>query len=99
MTTDNIVEIRIDSNERLLVKPEKEVFDLIYRCACGVGWEKEGNCLFSPKPEKFTYIDWYGQIISAVKSEYGCQLKITSETVWVNIPDDIKSGITNGNIA
>jgi hypothetical protein len=40
-----------------------------------------------------TYFDWFRQIILATKGEYGCELKITSETNWINMPNELKNQI------
>jgi hypothetical protein len=93
MTTDNIIEIGIDDKERLFVKPQTQEFEFIYRDASGVNWDTKGRFLFSPKPTKMNYFDWFRQIILATKGEYGCELKVTSDTNWTNIPDELKNQI------
>ena len=93
MTTDKILEIGIDDKERLFVKPKTENFEFIYRDASGVNWDINGQFLYSPKPTEMTYFDWFRQIILATKGEYGCELKITSETNWTNIPNELKNQI------
>lgn len=93
MKTENIIEIGIDDKERLFVKPKTEKFEFIYRDASGVGWDTKERFLYSPKPAGMTYFDWYKQILLAVKGEYGYELKITSETNWTNIPNELKNQI------
>lgn len=93
MTTDNIKEIGIDNKERLFVVPQTEQFEFIYRDASGVGWDDKGRFLYSPKPKELTYFEWYRQIILATKGEYGCELKVTNETVWTNISNELKDQI------
>ncbi len=93
MTSDQIIEIGIDDKERLFVKPQSEQFEFIYRDASGVSWDNKGRFLYSPKPTEMTYFDWFRQIILATKGEYGCELKVTSETNWTNIPDELKNQI------
>ena len=93
MTTDNIVEIGIDNQGRLYVKPEIENFEFIYRAAAEVNWDEKRKFLYSPKPKEYTYVDWFKQIIMATKSEYGCQLVLTPMTTWTNISDELKNKI------
>jgi hypothetical protein len=71
MNSEKISEIAIDDSGRLTVKPNKQKFELIYRSALEVHWDDKKECLYSPKPREWTYLDWYKQIISAVESEYG----------------------------
>ncbi|HSI75523.1 hypothetical protein [Lunatibacter salilacus] len=93
MTTDNIKEIGIDEKERLFVMPQTEQFEFIYRDASGVGWDDKGRFLYSPKLKDMTYFDCYRQILLATKGEYGCELKVRSETDWTNIPNELKDQI------
>jgi hypothetical protein len=93
MALDNIVEIGIDNQERLYIKPEIEKFTLIYRSATEVHWDNDSKFLFSPKPREWSYTDWYKHIVSVVLDEYRCKLKITSRTNWLNIPADLKREI------
>lgn len=95
MTTDNIIEIGIDNNEKLYIKPETKNFEFIWRDASEIGWDDMKEVLYSPKPKEWTYFDWYRQIILAAKSEYGCQLVLTEKTQWINIPDELKEQICN----
>jgi hypothetical protein len=90
MTVDRILEIGIDEKERLFIKSQTEQFEFIYRDASGVNWDDKERVLYSPKPSELTYLDWFKQIILATKGEYGCELKVTSETKWTNIPEELK---------
>jgi hypothetical protein len=93
MTTDNISAIGINEAGQLFIKPETECFVLIWRSATEVHWNDKGGYLFSPKPREWSYLDWYNHIIGVVKDEYGCKLIMTSNTNWLNIPDDLKQQI------
>lgn len=90
---DNILEIGIDSLERLFIKPEREKFSLIYRTATEVHWDERENFLYSPKPREWTYFDWYRQIVSVVEIEFNCRLLLTGITHWTNIPNELKKQI------
>jgi hypothetical protein len=55
MTTDKIIEIGIDDQQRLYIKPEKQTFEYIYRTAAEVGWDNKERFLYSPKPREWSY--------------------------------------------
>ena len=80
MNLDKILEVGIDDNERLIVKPEKERFTLIYRTATEVQWDNNGQYLYSPKPREWTYVDWFRHIIEVIETECKCKLSLTNET-------------------
>jgi len=90
---DSIAEIGIDDRERLFIKPEKASFPLIYRTAREVNWDDKNKFLYSPKPNEWTYFDWYNQIIGLVETECNYKLKLTDSTKWTNISDDLKKQI------
>ena len=90
---DNIIEIGIDDNERLFIKPENATFPLIYRTATEVHWDDKHKFLYSPKPNEWTYLDWYKQIIGVVETECSYKLILTDSTQWKNISDDLKKQI------
>jgi len=93
MAFDDILEIGIDENGRLFIKPEKNKFTLIYRSATEVHWDENKDFLYSPKPREWTYLDWYRHIVSAIEIEYGCKLIIRPNTKWISIPEDLKQEI------
>ena len=95
MKEDFITSIEIDNEGRLMIKPEKEKFTLIYRTASEVHWDQAKSALFSPKPREWSYLDWYKHIIRIVKEECFCSLILTNKTNWINIPSEIKSQIEN----
>jgi hypothetical protein len=96
MKTDNIKKISIDSLNRLCIYPEKEVFTLIWRSATEVNWDSEDSFLYSPEPREWSYFDWFKHIIGVVKDDYNCDLLITKDTLWINIPESLKQAILNG---
>ena len=71
MTTDQIIEIGIDHEDRLYIRPEKQTFEYIYRAAAEVGWDNKEKVLFSPKPREWSYYVWYRHILDIAKDEYG----------------------------
>lgn len=90
---DEILDIGIDSQERLIIKPKREKFTLIYRTATEVHWDEKENYLFSPKPKEWNYIDWYKHITKVVETECKCRLLLTYRTTWTNISDELKKQI------
>ena len=90
MTLDKIIEIAIDKEGRLCIKPATETFSYIWRSAAEVHWENNGGYLFSPKPREWTYLDWYKHIINVTESEYGCKLQLTMSTRWLNVPTELR---------
>ncbi|WP_164849895.1 hypothetical protein [Mucilaginibacter limnophilus] len=94
---DQIIEIRIDENGRLHVKPNQNSFPLIWQSATEVHWDEKEFSLYSPKPREWSYLDWYKHIITVISNECSCKLIITEKTKWINIPDDLKSQILKFN--
>ena len=85
MNNDNILEI----GKGIYLKPASLKFPYMYREAMEVHWDEQGHYLYSPKPTKWTYLDWYKQIQAAAKEQSG-NLLITKETAWVNISKELK---------
>ena len=96
MERDEIIEIGIDDKERLYLKPASKAFPYIYREAAEVHWDSKENFLYSPKPREWSYLDWYKHIIKIV-SGLSCELFITDNTHWVNIPVNLKAQIIQIN--
>jgi hypothetical protein len=92
MEVDSISEIQIDSEGRLLVYPENSSFPYMYREAMEVCWYGEFRALYSPKPRKWTYPQWFTQICSAAKEQGTC-LEIRQNTRWKNVPDEVRQQI------
>ena len=95
MKKDFISSIEIDNEGRLLIKPEKEKFNLIYRTASEVHWDQAKSVLYSPKPSEWSYLDWYKHIMTIVEAECLCSLSLNENTIWTNIPQELKSQIEN----
>lgn len=91
MMNDNISEIGIDNLERLYIVPEKKEFSMIWRSAAEVHWDTDKKFLFSPKPREWSYYQWYCHVIDIVRVEYGCQLLLTINTKWINVPDQLRN--------
>ncbi len=73
--------------------PDGEDFSLIYRTATGVRWWP-GLRSLGPDPETtLTPAEWFARIIDAARSEYGCDLVLTSQTKWVNVTPDVERSL------
>jgi hypothetical protein len=83
---DEILEVKIGADGKLLVRPQVCTFPHVYRAAMEVGWDPDNRTLFSPKPREWSYLRWFQQIVSAVADEYGVRLAITSQTTWSDVP-------------
>jgi hypothetical protein len=95
MIDDAIDQVEIRADGRLFVKPATQNFSLIYRAALEVGWDPASRSLFGPKPREWTYPMWFGQILAAAETEYGVRLSLTSQTSWMNIPDQLRAEIAD----
>ncbi|HVW13212.1 MAG TPA: hypothetical protein VHB54_05305 [Mucilaginibacter sp.] len=93
MKTDFIKEIKIDESGRLCILPEKEKFTQIYRLGKEVHWDQNGRFLYSPKPQEWTYLDWYKHIVNIIKNECNIDLLITPNTHWNNITSSLQEQI------
>jgi hypothetical protein len=91
MTEDAIAEVGIDEEHRLFVRPSSMAFPHIWRAAMEVYWDEEQKRLFSPKPREWTYEKWFNQIIWAAANEYGAWLRLTPETAWSGISDELRA--------
>jgi hypothetical protein len=90
---DNIVEIGIDNNIGIYIKPEKATFPLIYRSALGIHWDDRNNILYTTNQSGWTHLQWYKQMIGVVRDEYNHELLISDKTIWTNISNDLKKEI------
>tara|TARA_B100000787_G_C16060704_1_gene235422 strand:+ start:331 stop:633 length:303 start_codon:yes stop_codon:yes gene_type:complete len=94
MKKDEIISIEIDKQFRLNIKPKSVSFNMIYRTATEVHWNTKSNTLYSPKPRDWTYLEWFKHILKVTKEECYCELNITEQTEWINIPNELKKEIT-----
>ncbi len=97
MNREKIVEVGINKDQRLFVRPSSTIFDYIYRSASEVHWNVEsaylyGGPLRATQPE-FDYVMWFRKIVAAVKSEYGTELYMNDKTKWTNIPSELADNI------
>jgi hypothetical protein len=95
---DQIVEIGIDNEGRLYLKPSRASFPMIYREARDVHWNKEYGCLYAGIPRNWSYLDWYHQLLNAAR-EQGCNLLLSADVSWVNVPQKLQAQIQGGQKA
>ncbi|WP_139159597.1 hypothetical protein [Asticcacaulis taihuensis] len=84
--------IGIDDNGSLWLKPITTKFPYIYREAMEVSWDVQHQRLCGPKPHKWSYIDWFKQIIAAAR-EQGTYLTFAPTTSWTNIHPELQQEI------
>jgi len=78
------------------VKPgvaENEDFEYIYRTATGVRWLRSERCLAPYEVGDLTHGAWFREIIAAAANEYGVRLEITPDTVWREVPAEVRAEI------
>lgn len=88
---EGIEEVGIDLQGKIYVRPARTSFTHIYRAAMEVHWEGSRRQLQSPVPRAWTHEQWFSQILAAAADEYGIQLKLTPDTIWWNVPDELRA--------
>lgn len=90
---DAIAAVGIDPDGRLFVKPAMRSFPLIWRSAAEVHWDPDRLHLYSPCPREWSYVDWFMHIVSVVYTDYGVRLRLSDQSVWVAVSDQLKMEI------
>jgi hypothetical protein len=90
VSQEKIEEVGIDLDGKFYIKPDTGEFEFVYRAALGIYWDKTNKSLKFLDAKGVGLRECFEQIIAAVKSEYGIQLKITSETKWNEVPGELK---------
>lgn len=70
-----------------------DIFQFIYRTATGVVWNEASQSFMSPTPREWSLFDWYKNIVGSVVSEMGVLLKVTPNTKWHNVPQELQNKI------
>ncbi len=89
-----ISKVEIDAKGWLRLYPAGERYDHIYRAAAGVEWDRDGRFLHAEEPGAWTYPICFGQILSAVASEYGDTLIITPATEWLSVSAEVRAALS-----
>jgi hypothetical protein len=98
MHQDTIAEVGIDLEGRLYVRPRTATFPFIWREAMEVHWDVAGGFLHSPVPREWSYADWFRRIVAAARQQ-AWELELTADTVWTNIPADVRFSIEHSPTA
>lgn len=93
MQHEAIAKIEINEDGRLCIWPNETRFDLIYRTATEVHWDRNDKFLYSPKPREWSYLDWFKHIVGIVEENYDLALRTTASTDWSNIEPELKASI------
>jgi hypothetical protein len=91
-----IEEMAIDDLNTLVVRPKlgaHEDFRCIYRAALGVRWLPETRSLAPIAGSSPTHVEWLRRILRATRDEYGCELVVSAETRWLNVPVDLRKSL------
>ena len=91
-----IKKVYVSDTQELVLSLESEgqwLYQFVYRAACGVYWDNEIHGFKSTPIRDWSCAQWFGQVVSAVKSELGIQLCLSCNTVWHNIPEKDKNEI------
>ena len=92
--TVTIGEVGLDEDRRVFIRPNAGDYDLIYRAGMEVCWNRDTGRLSHPHPPRdWTPTRWFQQIVAAVAGEYGVRLRLTDETVWTKVPDEMRAEI------
>lgn len=93
MNSDAINELWIDTNGSICVRPESKTFEHINRSPMGIAWNSSEGFLYPEDPGSLSHLEWFRQILIAVRSEYGCDLHLTLGTSWSNIEMSTRDAI------
>jgi len=101
METIPIVKVAKLSDGRLGVFPEvpKPIYQYVYRAAAGVSWDNSLGCFQSTVPREWTYGDWYGQIVSVVRSELGVRLQLSPSAIFDGGSESFREDILEADLS
>jgi hypothetical protein len=85
--------IRIDTDGKIIIKPNKMNFSFIYRAGKQVNWD-EKNKYICFKPIEWDYIKCLNHIRETIFDEYGIILIVNKDTTFIKIPDELRKNIT-----
>ena len=94
MNKELIYKIFIDDDSKLHLVLPNEDLSMIYRFAKGIYWDSEYSSLHFIEKKEWSYLDWYKHILKVVKENCSLDLYASDETIWENIPTEIRIEIT-----
>ena len=92
-----IEEFLIDFDGQLFVIPKLKDsdYELIYRDASGIRWNKEKAAFEAYEPSRWQHEKLFVQILMAVEREFGQLLIIASDTRWTNVSTSLRKEFEN----
>ncbi len=93
-----IERVEILENEQLIVvlaSGGDPSYQYIYREAAEVNWDDNLKAFKSPPPRQWSHSDWFHHIVKVAKN-CSIDLSLNNETIWVNIPNNVKEQIVAG---
>lgn len=96
MKSETINRIQVLDTGELLLGLESSgqpVYQHIYRAAAGVSWDQDKSGFKSTPMKERSCSQWFKQIVDAVRSELGVELKLGSDVIWLNVPAHQKTEI------
>jgi len=99
VATVEIEEVLLDAEGRILTRPSTSVTgaSMVYRAAMGIRWLSEAQAFGPEKAGGMSPAQWFAQTVGAVRSELGHELRLTPQTKWTNVSDDLRSEIERAN--
>ncbi|OGV57354.1 MAG: hypothetical protein A2283_18400 [Lentisphaerae bacterium RIFOXYA12_FULL_48_11] len=94
MERDYINKIGIDEQGRIYITPATKTFPYIYLEAAEIHWDPDLSRLHSPTPREWTHFDWFCHIVG-IAAEQSCELILSTNTEWSNVPDELRTKIEN----
>jgi len=91
MPVIDIEQVEIEQQGRLCVTPASGDFEMVYREAMEVYWDRDQRFLFSPIPREMTYPQWFSQIVLAVEYQNGVKLALTEHTRWIGVSESLRA--------
>lgn len=81
MENINILEIGVDIEEHLYIKPASGTFENISQVNSDLNWNADKGIIFSPNPHEWSQIMWFSQLFKACEA-LGYELKTDDNTQW-----------------
>lgn len=93
MNIEYIDEIEIDKDGKLHLKVRKNHYDMIYREAVGVYYNRKKRTLHSTTPTNWSYLEWFNHIVKTFNNFDNSKLVLADKVSFVNVPKSIKDSI------
>lgn len=87
MENISIIEIGVNLEDQLYIKPAEGTFEKISEVNNDLNWDSNRGVIYSPNPHAWSQIMWFSQIFKACEA-LGFDLKTDENTQW-NIHDNL----------